>query len=352
MRSIQSAGRPFAAAVVVTAVLSFAACGSDDEPSGSASEGSSSSTEASGEGKKVAYLAAARGNAYVDASIKAVEEAAAEAGVELTIFDAQFDPTKQLSQCQDAVTQKVDAIVALPAAGVPLTPCAAEAAAASIPFVTTNQPIGTSVTSGEPTAEGVTSQILTPMATVAENDVEQVVNACGRADPCNVVLLGAAKILPQQATAYEEALKAASSSNPAIKVTAVDAGADRPGGLKAMQDALQSVSEPTVVASPNTEPMEGAVQALSEAGLTPGEDVQLVTNGGTSSQLEAVESGKYFSTYLQLPATEAASALDYALKAAGGEEVASWSDPHDIRGVPYVVTQDNIGELGDFGGEW
>jgi ABC-type sugar transport system substrate-binding protein len=348
------ASRPVIAAGAATLAISLVACGSDDnkKSSSSSSGASTTSSQPSGKGKRVAYLAAARGNAFVDAAVKAVQAEASKQGVKLTIFDAQFNPGKQLAQCQDAITQKFDAIVALPAAGVPLTPCAAQAAAAKIPLVDTNQPIGTSTTSGEPTTKGVTSQVLTPLATIAGNDVKQVVAACGDANPCNVILLSAAKILPQQAKAYQDALKEAHSSNPNIKVTAVDAGADRAGGLKAMQDALQRVSKPTVVTSPNTQPIEGAVQALTEANLTPGKDVKLATNGGTSFQLAAVKSGKYFSTYIQLPASEAQLALQYAIKAAGGGTVPTWTDPHKPRNLPYEVTKSNLADIGDFQGEW
>jgi ABC-type sugar transport system substrate-binding protein len=350
MRFPSRAAIAIGAAVLAT---SLAACGSDNNKSSGSSSGSSTtSSQPSGQGKKIAYLAAARGNAYVDAAIKAVQAEANKLGVKLTIFDAQFNPGKQLAQCQDAITRKFDGIVALPAAGVPLTPCAAQAAAAKIPFVDTNQPIGTSTTSGEPTAKGVTGQVLTPLATVAGNDVKQVVAACGKANPCNVVLLSAAKILPQQAKAYQDALKQARSANPNIKVTAVDAGADRAGGLKAMQDALQRVSKPTVVTSPNTQPIEGAVQALTESGLTPGKDVKLATNGGTSFQLDAIRSGKYFSTYIQLPASEAQLALQYVIKAAGGGTAPTWTDPHKPRNLPYEVTKSNLSDTGDFKGEW
>jgi ABC-type sugar transport system substrate-binding protein len=353
--SSRRVNRLVTACIVAVAAVSVAACGSSDNSStssSSASTGSGSTSSSQGQGKKVAYLAAAKGNAYVDAALKAITADAAKRGVKLTVFDAQFNPQKQLAQCEDAVTKKFDAIVALPAAGVPLIPCVVQAAAANIPFVDTNQPIGTSTTSGEPTAKGVTSQVLTPLATIATNDVKQVVAACAGASPCNVILLSAAKILPQQAKAYEDALKAARSSNPNIKVTAVESGADRPGGLKAMQDALQRVPKPTVVTSPNTQPIEGAVQALNEAGLKPGQDVKLATNGATSFQVDAVKAGKYFSTYTQLPATEASLALQYAIQAAAGQTPPTWTDPHKPNNVPLEITKSNVNSLGSFEPEW
>ena len=345
------------AAAVALAAVSMAACGSsgsstNTSASTSAGAATGGTTTPSGQGKKIAFLAAAKGNAYVDAAVKAVTADAAKVGVKLTVFDAQFNPQKQLAQCQDAVTKKFDAIVTLSAVGVAMIPCAAQAQAANIPFVATNQPIGTSITTGEPTAKGVTSQVLTPLQTVAGQDIAQVVAACGSTSPCNVVLLPAAKLIPVQAKAYENALKKASSDHPNIKVTTVDAGADRPGGLKAMQDALQRVPKPTVITAPNTQPMEGAAQALTEAGLKPGKDVKLVTNGGTSFQIPKVKSGEYFSTYVQMPATEAELALQYAIQAADGQTPPTWTDPHKPKNVPYEVTQQNVNDLGGFTPEW
>jgi ABC-type sugar transport system substrate-binding protein len=343
-------------AAAITAV-SLAACGSSGNSStstaASTSAGGASTQAASGgAGKKIAFLAAAKGNAYVDASVKAITADAAKQGVKLTVFDAQFNPQKQLAQCQDAITKKYDAIVTLSAVGVAMIPCAAQAQAANIPFVATNQPIGTSITTGTPTAKGVTSQVLTPLATVAGKDVGQVVAACGSTNPCNVVLLTAAKLIPVQAKAYETALAAASKAHPNIKVTSVDAGADRPGGLKAMQDTLQRISHPTVIASPNTQPMEGAAQALTEAGLTPGKDVKLVTNGGTSFQVPKVKSGTYYSTYVQMPATEVELALQYAIQAANGQTPPTWTDPHKPKNVPYEISKANVNNLGGFTPEW
>ena len=351
------ASRPVVATVAVVALAaSLAACGSssNSSSSSSASTASSSSTTpaSSGKGKKIAFLAAAKGNAYVDASVKAITADAAKDGVQLTVFDAQFNPQKQLAQCQDAVTKKYDAIITLSAVGVAMIPCAQQAQAANIPFVATNQPIGTSITTGTPTAKGVTSQVLTPLATVAGKDTGQVVAACGSTNPCNVVLLTAAKLIPVQAKAYETALAAASKAHPNIKVTSVDAGADRPGGLKAMQDTLQRISHPTVIASPNTQPMEGAAQALTEASLTPGKDVKLVTNGGTSFQVPKVKSGAYYSTYVQMPATEVELALQYAIQAANGQTPPAWTDPHKPKNVPYEISKANVNNLGGFTPEW
>ena len=330
---------------LIVVVICLDACGNSSDDNNNSEEPATSDNPSSNARKRVAYLAAARGNAFVDPSIAVIEEVAEQEGVEITIFDAQFDPQKQLAQCQDAVTQGFDAIVALPSAGVALRPCAAEAGRAKIPFVATNLPLGTSTTSGEPEADGVTSQVLTPMATYATEIIDQIVMACGDIVPCKVVYLGTALLLPQLETAFQNEISAMQDEHPNINVTSVDAGADRAGGLQAMQDALQRVPDPTVVTSPNAEPAEGAVLALIEAGLTPGEDVFIVTNGGTKTQITNITSGRYFSTCTALPKSEARIALEYALAAAAGEAVPTWSDAHDVDNLPYIINSDNANDF-------
>jgi len=287
----------------------------------------------------IAFLDGAKGNAFADASLKGITAEAKKRHVKLAVSDAQFNPQKQLGQCQDAVTKKVDAIVSLAAAGVPLIPCAGAARKAGIPFIAANQPIGTSTKTGKPTTKGVTSQILTPLDKVAGTDAALVAKACGKSNPCNVVDLIAAKIIPVQASAYKAALGRIQKKNPRIKITTVEAGADRAGGLKAMQDTLQRVSKPTVVVAPNTQPILGAAQALREAGKKPGGNVKLVANGASKETLAGVKSGAFFATYTQLPQTEAKLALVYAIRAANGKKVPAWTDPHSLHRTPFYLTK-------------
>ena len=76
---------------LVTAALGLAACGDDG--------GSSSG----GDAPKVAWLTAIT-TEFVDAEEKGARPVIEDAGGSLEFFDAQFDPQKQLTQCQDAIT--------------------------------------------------------------------------------------------------------------------------------------------------------------------------------------------------------------------------------------------------------
>ena len=60
---------------------------------------------------EVAYLSASSANTWLGASVKEMEAVAAVNGVNITEFDAQFDPAKQTSQLQDAIASgKYDGI--------------------------------------------------------------------------------------------------------------------------------------------------------------------------------------------------------------------------------------------------
>lgn len=331
---------------------------SEAESEGNEAEGASGELKAGdkieGKGIKIAYLGASKANAFVAAAEKGMEKISPETGVDIKYFDAEFDPNKQLSQCQDAVASgEFEAIITLAAVGAVIVPCAAAAEEAGIPLVATNQPIGPSEPTGEPTAQGVTAQVITPLPTIAEGEAEKVAAACAKTNPCKVIWLRAAKLIPEQDAAYGKAFEAIEKENPSIEVIGVEAGAERAGGLSAMQDALQRVPDPTVITAPNTEPIEGAVQALKEANLEPGKDVLVVSNGGTEHLLAAVESGEYFSTYLQVPETESEAALELAVKAVGGEEVPNWIEPHEYSGLPLFVEKGNLSELpSGFKGQW
>ncbi len=104
-----------------------------DTPATAAASGSAASTEAMSNtlkfvdagtkapaGKKVAYLAeCAAANAYCQTRQKGAQETAAKMGVQLTVFDANFDPAAQLQQVQDAVQRGFDGYIFSPVADAP-----------------------------------------------------------------------------------------------------------------------------------------------------------------------------------------------------------------------------------------
>jgi ribose transport system substrate-binding protein len=62
---------------------------------------------------KIAYLDAATNNVYLQAGIKGAKDAAKKYGAEVTVFDANWSPTTQYNQTQNAISSgKFDAFIA------------------------------------------------------------------------------------------------------------------------------------------------------------------------------------------------------------------------------------------------
>jgi len=69
-----------------------------------------------------------------------IEEETERLGVTLIAKDAGLDPNTQVSQCNDLLAQKVDALLIYPVDPNAMTPCVAEAAAAGIPVIARDTP--------------------------------------------------------------------------------------------------------------------------------------------------------------------------------------------------------------------
>src|ERR1700722_16270287 len=108
--------------VFVTALgLALAACGGS-----TASKGGNSPP-------RIAFLAAGVDATYTPAQVAGLEQGS---GGKVTVFNPQYDPGTQLSQCQDVITQQnYAAIVITPLNNSSAIPCAKAAYAAKIPLI-------------------------------------------------------------------------------------------------------------------------------------------------------------------------------------------------------------------------
>lgn len=342
------------AVLALTMLTSFGAvaCGDDDDGDAGAS---TTGTQSEKKDVKVAFLAVTTANTFTQAAVNAAKAEAEKLGVEIEVLDARFEPPRQLAQCQDLLARgDVDAIVVLPSAGPPMVPCASEAKGKGVPVVSHNNPIGDDLTTNEPTVPGVTAQVMIPLDEALGAIADEVAKACEGRDPCNVAWLRTTKFLPQPDALLEQELNRIAEENPNIKIAAdADGCCDVETGIKAMQDMLQAEPNPDVVVSYAAQGMEGAEKALRSAGKKPGDELRLVTTGGTQLFVDKIRSGDVYSTLLVLPSTEAATAVDIAVKAARGEDFGpAGVNPLDVADLPAIIDQDNKNDYPDFKGEW
>ena len=147
--------------------------------------------------KEVAYLSASSANTWLAASVKEMDAIAKANGINITEFDAQFDPAKQTAQLQDAIASgKYDGIVVCAIYGVGLIPDIEAAIAAGIEIVVLNQVVGADLTTSDPQVEGIAASVLAAPYRSGTRHGNLTVKACEGNDDCKVVFIYGIKGIP------------------------------------------------------------------------------------------------------------------------------------------------------------
>lgn len=292
-----------------------------------------------GEKASIAYFL--QGNTpYNKASAEKALEVAAAKGAQISVIAGDFDPSKQFSQCQDAITTgRYNAFVIYPVDGAGILPCVRQAIAQGIKVVALDSPLGPKFTV-EPQVEGLTGSVLFPEPEDAEASFSLVKKACADKNPCNTVY-----IIGSRAAAYDAAkLKEVDrlyTENPAIKLIASgasDYSAD--GGLKVARDILVVHPEIDVIFANDDDTIIGVEQALKGSPLEG--KVALIGSGASQIGVERIRAGRWFGSKVSLPQTNAEIAVNMAIDAVNGKpiEKSAVSVP-EISPIGPVVTQEN-----------
>jgi ribose transport system substrate-binding protein len=358
------------ALAVVIAALGLTACGGGGSSSSSTgattteeeattkSEESEGATGAiDGEGKNIAFLATGFGNQYSDSGTAAARAAAKKFNVSVDVFNGELNPTAQASQCQDAITSgRFAAIVVSSLAGPTMVPCAAQAEGAGIPLVAMSTAVGPEVASKTPQEPGVVANVFTPAPTLWAGLSETVAEACKGINPCNVVFLDSAKILPEVSHIVASALTKVEEENSGIKtVEHVEGGVEPNEGQTAMQDVLAKGTDFNAVLGIGSGACKGARIAIQSAGKevgNTGDSIRMVCGGGTTQQMEALTKGELFSTVPVLPETEAEKAIEIATLAALEKPFPESVIPPEAIELPLKLTVDNAAEWKGFTGQY
>jgi ribose transport system substrate-binding protein len=349
--SLKKTGRwALAALVTALAAIALAACGSSSDESSSSS--ASGDESASSEPTKVAFLVGTLEAGFPKGVLGFMEEAAARENVEITTYNARFDPAKQVSQCQDAVTKGYDAIIAFPAASPPMVACAAQAESAGIPLIVTNTPIGSDYTSFTTDVPGVDSQVLIPANTSWGPEGAGVLleNMCATVEgDCNIGLIEG---VPTSAltTAAAEGVEAAVEKNGWNLSGTCVGNFLQSGGLSCAQNMLQKDPEINVIISQSDAMALGAELALKDLDLTAGQDVLIGTQGSSIEGVEKIKQGTWFGTIITDAQGDGEIPVELAVEAAAGKTVPKSVNPHEKNELPLVFDQENKEEYPSFKG--
>lgn len=252
-------------------------------------------------------------------------------GVKLQFEDARSDVVKQLSQVENFISQKVDAIVVNPVDTAATKKITEAAVKAGIPLVYVNRrPDDLNLPKG--------------VVTVASNDLEAgkmqmqylADKMGGKGDI--VILLG--DLANNSTTNRTKGVKEVLAKYPDIKIEQEQTGIWlRDKGMTLVNDWLTQGRKFDAVVSNNDEMAIGAAMALKQAGVEKG-SVLIAGVDGTPDGLRAVKKGELALSVFQDAKGQADGSIDTAVKMIKHEPVepAVW--------VPYrLITPDNVDQF-------
>jgi galactofuranose transport system substrate-binding protein len=271
-----------AASAISMSALMLTACGEDSD-SGSGSDADGTIT--------MGFAQVGAESGWRTANTKSIQDSAEEAGIELKFTDAQGKQENQIQAIRSYIQQKVDVIAFSPVVETGWDAVLQEAKSAGIPVILTDRAVDSEDTSLYETFLGSDFVVEGEKAGqwLVDNAADSDVNGDGT---INVVQLegttGAAPAI-DRAEGFAEVV----SADPAIEVTASQTGDfTRDGGKQVMESFLQSDDSIDVVYAHNDDMGLGAIEAIEAAGLTPGEDIKIITVDAVKDGMVALSEGK------------------------------------------------------------
>lgn len=257
----------------------------------------------------------------------AIADEAKAKGVTIQAEDANDDTGKQISQIQNFIAQKVDAIIVNPV-DTSATPKMTElAVAAKIPMVYVNRK------PEDKTLPPTVAFVGSNEKVSGKLEGEELVKCLGGKG--NIVIMEGQlsnNAALDRTADIEDVVKA----NPGIKVVQKQTAEwDRNKALDLMNNWITSGDKIAGIAANNDEMAIGAILALKQAGIDP----KTICIGGidaTADGLAEVANGNLYVTVFQNSKGQGKGAVDTALQLIKGEKVSSFVD------VPFEkVTKDN-----------
>jgi ribose transport system substrate-binding protein len=295
---------------------------------------------------RIGVFLASAANTYWTAALEGVRDAAKKQGnVELTVFDGQFNTTKQVNQLRDAlVSKRFDAWFIGPNDGGPLTPTIKRGIAQGVSVACTLVPCGPNIRNRKAQIPGVVAQIGIGFFENGKVLGQLTVRACGNTDPCKVVWLPGLPSLPLE-KARTDGLYSVIRPKKNIEVVAVQAGGYLAApALTATQNILQAHPDVNVIVSSGDQMIAGAYRAARAKGVEG--DIRMFGNGCTFEAKRDILADKVYACAVYVPRTEARIAAEYLIRAARGAKLKNISvDPLKFSSIGAIGTKANIGRF-------
>lgn len=250
---------------------------------------------------------------------------AEELGVEIKIYDGNYDPSTQINQIETMIADGVDGIVLNPQDAQALAAGVDKAVEANIPVVGVNTRVE---------SDKLTSYIGSQDVYAGELEMQNIADLLGGKG--NIVIIEG----PMGQSAQIERRQGIQNildKYPDIKVLAEKtANWSRSEAMTIMENWLQAFDQIDAVVGENDEMALGARQAIEAKGL----DTPCIGVDGITDALNAVETGSLAASIFQDGAGQASKAVEVLVNAIKGEAVEKeyWIDFEP-------VTKDNVAEF-------
>lgn len=301
--------------------FSLAACGSqNDTVSNDKSNSDSGSDEI-----KIGYSINTLNNPFFVEVKNAAEAAAKEAGINISVVNANNDLATQMNGIEDLIQQKVDVIIIDPVDSKGTVPAVIAANEAGIPVITT----GRKIEGGEikthlgydEISNGITAGEFLAKQIKEKGKVIELQGTTGT------------DVARDRSKGFQEAM----DKHSGIEIVASQsADFDRAKALTVVENILQANPDVVGLYAANDEMALGALQAIKAAN----KDIVIVSNDGTEDALKAVQSKEIAGTMAISPSDYGKKAIEIASAVAKGE-----SQPEFIELPANFVSLDNVSEV-------
>ncbi len=311
--------------------LSTAACSSGSSSGEAASTGASaaasggtSSSAASGKKIVIGMTLYSLKNEFTVRLSNAAKKEAEKLGVDLKIYDGNYDPNTQINQVETMIDDGVNAIILNPQDAKACAVCVDKAVAKNIPVIGVNTRVD---------SDKLTSYVGSKDEYAGQLEMQAIADKIGGKG--NIVVLDGP--LGQSAQLERsKGIKDILAKYPNIKILAEKtANWSRSEAMTVMENWLQSFDKIDAIVGENDEMALGAIQATKSKGKS----IPCIGVDGITDGLKAVQDGSLIATIFQDGAGQGTKALDVAVQKAKGENVEKeyWIDFEK-------VTKDNVAE--------
>lgn len=361
-----------AAVVVLLVAVGLGACGSSSDSSSSSASteatGEGESTEATGEGGSetfetgggpevtvpkeglnIGLFMVAESNLYQQQVVKGAEAAASEGGATLTDYDAEFEPTTQIDEIQNALQQgEMNAVILHPTSGELLcTEGSKTLPEQGIPVVVIAVPIcGHEIATGEESSE---PGIFTYVDSVSTKEyINGWLEAVAEQNPGDhTIALVAGPEIIGQTKAINALLPAWEKKHPNLHMKyKIYTDYTTPDALTKTQAALKAHSDIEVIMSVYSPDLtQGVIKALESEGRNG--EVAVDTLGASKYDYEQIEAGNIQFTIPQFPFNLGYEAVKALTDAQSGKAPPRFIDDSTVGSAeePLVITKENLGEF-------